>query len=698
MKTKWKKAKRLSVIFLAVFLSFIAVFAFLRITIQNKVRQNLEQLLPGKQVHLSSVRVNLFASSAFIDSLSVCLKPDSLHNHQHVLYFPKVTITGVHIFKLIFSKKLLLNKVKLEKGNIKLDEFLLRKNDTALADLFSQIRIPFRQISIKTLEITPSKVWLQTGKKDQFLLRNFMTLYDVTVNNDITVNDRLHFSDFNCILSQISYPLRNMNHTFQVKKIEMDSRRTIFRIDLLVIRPDNNYLASNKETNTDQMNVSVPQIEFTHSQLMNLMQKRLIVEDIIIPQIKIDFYTSKKSPRSLQDGSSLFNNLKKLPLKIDAHSIKANQISFEYKSSINQVRLNGNVAIHELAINDDKKDSFHFAALDCSLHNLHYSEQLALHHVDIDKLELDSKKEMLFINSLKIIPRYGKFEFSHRIGYQADRIESTISGITIKKPNIFKLFDNKLMADEISIQQSETYVFRDRRLPRRLKPLPLPVAYLKTIPEDIRVKKLEVKNSSVAYEEFPDDGPQSGTIRIENMWLSLSPLINHPLKGDPLYMIAETQGSIMGSGKVYASINLPLRSEKYYVKGAIVDLELPALHSSSENLGKIRIKSGLLDSLGFQFNFTKEKAAGKIVGEYHDLIIQQLKKDLTKGKRVARVPSFMLRHLIIPLNKDKTLPERKRTGKIDYRHDPTRFISYYLLQSLLTGIKSSFTLGFLLPK
>jgi hypothetical protein len=311
---------------------------------------------------------------------------------------------------------------------------------------------------------------------------------------------------------------------------------------------------------------------------------------------------------------------------------------------------------------------------------------------------LDSKKEMLFINSLKIIPRYGKFEFSRKIGYQADRIESTISGITIRKPDVFKLFEHKLMADEISIQQSKTYVFRDRRLPRRLKLLPLPVAYLKTIPGDIRVEKIEVKNSSVAYEEFPDDGPQTGTIRIENMWLSLSPLINHPLKGDPLYMIAKTKGSIMGSGKVYASINLPLRSEKYYVKGAIVDLELPALHSSSENLGKIRIKSGLLDSLGFQFNFTKEKATGKIVGEYHHLIIQQLKKDLTKGKRVAQVPSFMLRHLIIPLNKDKTLPERKRTGKIDYRHDSTRFVSYYLLQSLLTGIKSSFTLGFLLPK
>jgi len=57
-----------------------------------------------------------------------------------------------------------------------------------------------------------------------------------------------------------------------------------------------------------------------------------------------------------------------------------------------------------------------------------------------------------------------------------------------------------------------------------------------------------------------------------------------------------------------------------------------------------------------------------------------------------------LRHAIIPLNKDASLPESKRTGKVDYVRDPTRMVSYYFLQSLLMGVKKSFTLGFLLPK
>ncbi len=66
--------------------------------------------------------------------------------------------------------------------------------------------------------------------------------------------------------------------------------------------------------------------------------------------------------------------------------------------------------------------------------------------------------------------------------------------------------------------------------------------------------------------------------------------------------------------------------------------------------------------------------------------------------KVARFRSFALRHVVIPYNKDRTLDVKKRTGIIDYPHDPDRFVSYYLLQALLTGIKSSFALGFLLPK
>jgi hypothetical protein len=62
-----------------------------------------------------------------------------------------------------------------------------------------------------------------------------------------------------------------------------------------------------------------------------------------------------------------------------------------------------------------------------------------------------------------------------------------------------------------------------------------------------------------------------------------------------------------------------------------------------------------------------------------------------------KLKSFELKKIIIPKDKDKSLPVSKRTGKVDYKRDKERYFSYYLLHSLQVGVKSSFSLGFLLP-
>jgi hypothetical protein len=93
---------------------------------------------------------------------------------------------------------------------------------------------------------------------------------------------------------------------------------------------------------------------------------------------------------------------------------------------------------------------------------------------------------------------------------------------------------------------------------------------------------------------------------------------------------------------------------------------------------------------------TAEKSTGRIVGEYHNLVVDKLKGN-PDDKKIDKLKSFALKKFIIPLNKDHTLPESKRTGRVDYKHDPTRNFSFYLLHSLLVGVKSSFRLGFLLP-
>jgi hypothetical protein len=133
--------------------------------------------------------------------------------------------------------------------------------------------------------------------------------------------------------------------------------------------------------------------------------------------------------------------------------------------------------------------------------------------------------------------------------------------------------------------------------------------------------------------------------------------------------------------------------DPYLVEGAFHELDVTTLNDPAENLGKLHLESGMLNFLSFHFEMTSEKSTGEIIGEYHDLVVDKLKDN---GK-MAKLKSFALKKFIIPRDKDKSLPVKKRTGKVDYKRDHQRYFSYYLLHSLLVGVKSSFSLGFLLP-
>jgi hypothetical protein len=132
------------------------------------------------------------------------------------------------------------------------------------------------------------------------------------------------------------------------------------------------------------------------------------------------------------------------------------------------------------------------------------------------------------------------------------------------------------------------------------------------------------------------------------------------------------------------------------VEGAFHELDVTSLNNPAENLGHLHLESGMLNSLDFRFDMTDEGSTGQIVGEYHDLVVDKL-KEKSDEKKVDKMKSFALKKFIIPRNKDKSLAVRKRTGRVKYKRDRERYFSYYMLHSLLVGVKSSFTLGFLLP-
>lgn len=310
---------------------------------------------------------------------------------------------------------------------------------------------------------------------------------------------------------------------------------------------------------------------------------------------------------------------------------------------------------------------------------------------------LNSRAGELRIDTVKLRPTENKVEIGRRKGHQIDVVESTTAGVVIEGLDVKALMKRHLIASKISIHQNDIYLFRDRRLPLAPGEKPLPMEGLQAMPETLRVGSLSLGRTFFEYEEQPKGRTETGVLKIYRLHGTLEPLINHPRAGDPAYLTMRMEGSLMNSGTVTATTYLPLhKGDPYKVVGAFHDLDVTSLNNPAENLGSLHLESGMLNSLDFQFNMTEEASTGQIIGEYHDLVVDKL-KERGDEKKVDKMKSFALKKFIIPKNKDKSLAVKKRTGKVKYKRDQERYFSYYLLHSLLVGVKSSFTLGFLLP-
>ncbi|NML37739.1 DUF748 domain-containing protein [Chitinophaga sp. G-6-1-13] len=684
------------------FVLVVANLIFNRI-IQHNVSEKLRHLSPELKVSFSSVKSNLFTSSLALNSLTIDYIPDSNElGHQHVLRFSKVELSGVNFLMMLFRRTLSVNNLKLSNGKLNLDQFLMNKTDTARKSLFANM--PFNSISVRHFELTNIRVWEHTVHANKLLLRGDIGVDEISINDvkKAFTTENFHFGAIKSSLSEINYAIPNAFHTVMIKRITVDSPRGIAQIDAIKLIPQYNKSEFFRRTDNQPLYVAanITDVTILGLDIRQLFEKKLVAEKIIFNHPDFDIYSEEIGSKKALSRSFLFIDLKKDISSIQTDLFRINHANITYQGTTgDELKLHGDIELGKLKarMTDSlfNNSETHFKTLTCALTDIQSVNSGTYQNIQIKKLDVD-QKGMLQAASVKIGPQYDKFEVGRKVGHQVDVVDAVISGITITKLDIIRCLQQKVIAEQIWIKESNICIFRDRRLPRVLQYKPLPVSFLKSIPIHFRVHHLKMSASTLLYEEFPKDGLQTGKLKVEKFQLSLSPLISHPNPSDPDHMDLHVEGAIMGSGVIRTSVYLPFKPDKdYYISGAIDNLDLTSLNSSAENLGNFHIESGLLNNLSFQFSLNDEKATGKVVGEYHNLVLDKLKG---QSKKIAKFPSFMLKHVIIPKNKDKSLPVDRRTGVIDYRFDHTRSVSFYLLKSLLSGIEASFTFGFLLPK
>ncbi|HEX6222793.1 MAG TPA: DUF748 domain-containing protein [Chryseolinea sp.] len=306
----------------------------------------------------------------------------------------------------------------------------------------------------------------------------------------------------------------------------------------------------------------------------------------------------------------------------------------------------------------------------------------------IGTVMVETKENKLRLDSLTLIPKYSKYKFSRVAGKQTDRVNAFVRSIEITGVQFDQINDSIFIASKIVIVSPEVYSFRDKRMTfKEQKNKPLPIAALKEFNFDVEIDSIQIKDSKITYEEFPEEGFESGKIVFEDLQATMANVSNKHYANKPPYATLEATSKIMGKGAIHASFRLPLEEERpYHAKGNISRLPLHHLNPALENLAFIKIESGTLNDLNFDFEYNDKASNGTLTINYEDLKITGLKKEKSPDENDFK--TFLI-NTIVKNDKDKDVPLDKRTGVIEFERDRKRQIFNFWWKSLLSGIKTS---------
>ncbi len=419
---------------------------------------------------------------------------------------------------------------------------------------------------------------------------------------------------------------------------------------------------------------------------------------LTINQVRVDNATLAMDRLLFNDSTAKKTEIKKGKFKgLEVSEFNVDSLKFILQNdTLEEVKSTIKLRISDIYLpfnsNGFQVDDMKFIINESSVNDVFISFKQSLYEAGVKRIQFNETKT-LTLDSIRIEPKYAKYAFAHKAGKQIDRLEILIPVLKINNIKTSQIKDSTFNASGIHFYSPNLSAFRDKRLPFiKDNEVPLPVALLKEIPFKINVDTIQIHNAFISYEEFPIDGDSSGTIKFRDLHASMFHFNNYDT-ATSRHIDLDVETKFMGSGLLKASFDLPLNDKKKYTaKGTLFDFYLPALNPMIEPLAKIRIESGHMIAMNFNFNYDEHSSIGEVELNYDNLKVLSLTEKESKTV-IDKFKTFLLNTFIIPKKKNETVSANKGKGTIESSRDRKRSIFNYWWKSLFSGIKSSHGLG-----
>lgn len=442
------------------------------------------------------------------------------------------------------------------------------------------------------------------------------------------------------------------------------------------------------------LSVNFPTIKMKGIRIAELMKtKNLLVRKLIFfdPEVELSGKLDKllvKQEKQPTNNGLIEISIQKMDLIHGEFRIKNKKEGV----SLSEI-LDFNLSVEGFTYVFDKKDDekHSYDAISARLNDCSLLTPDGMYKILLDKCEIKNKESNVNASSIKIVPQYKKYEFSEKTGYQTDRIEGSISQVTIAGFSIEDLIGkNELRASKVSINDVSADIFRNKQLPPPANHFPpLPQQALRKMGVKLLIDSVKIRKSYIKYSEHVVGADEAGFIYFKD----LNTLIVN-LNNDPEYYQVDNQfsvyatGSLMGQSLFRARLYFPVisKSDTFFFSGSLEPMELKVLNSIAENNQNLRINSGMLNSLKFNGEGNADYAAGNLEFLYDNLDVTLLKQ-VDTSKKEHRFFSFLINKIIRTDNP----PRGKRAfmAEMHFERDKTKSVLNFLWKTVLSGMTAT---------
>ncbi|HEY5824644.1 MAG TPA: hypothetical protein VIT44_09770 [Cyclobacteriaceae bacterium] len=424
-----------------------------------------------------------------------------------------------------------------------------------------------------------------------------------------------------------------------------------------------------------------------------LLEKTLTIRDIALYQPNI-IYRDKSKLKGSKNQMALDG------IKINHINLAKASVVFKDSTATDTTSLLVmDVDIRKLAFRKEG-DSLAWNKADLVVSNLKISAPKSFYSYSILKARLNLEEKIFTIDSLKIIPVYDKKVFARTANEQVSRLVATVPHINITGLEVWR--DNQMHIDAKKIAVDFTLdVYRDKRYPFLKRTYAeLPIQFIQKLSFQLQVDSISVINSFVRYEEFPEKGDSTGYIFFDKINSSIVKVHNRASeeKTDEIKMF--TSAKFMGKGDLDVIFTYPADTTKpYTTTGVLKNFPMTTINSILVPAAKVRVESGTMRSLNFNFAYNRYTSNGSVALNYTDLRVVSLHEDENHQQAISGMKSFLINTLVLKKDIDEKSKDDRLKGTIQFNRDPRRAIFHYWWQSVFSGVKSAYGLDKLLsPK